>query len=79
VLYQSAAGPISAIDMLFGCRPAVQDNPHMMHRTAFTAGSLAQHLKAVGFQTVRTNRNGYNLWAIAGKQENQFQGPMPPV
>ncbi len=63
--YMSAMGPIAAIDMLYGFRPALaQGNAFMGHRTGFTAPSLAAHLTAAGFADVRVQRDGaFALWA----------------
>lgn len=67
VLYQSAAGPISALDVLFGHQAALQRGHHFMaHRTGFTARSLGQHLIAAGFSEVRVHEgSNWDLWAIA--------------
>ncbi|MBP9183284.1 MAG: class I SAM-dependent methyltransferase [Fuscovulum sp.] len=65
IAYQSALGPISALDMLYGFRPALAEgNAFMGHRTGFTAGTLAGHLQRAGFCDVRVQRDGgYALWA----------------
>jgi SAM-dependent methyltransferase len=46
----SPAGPISAIDSLYGLRSALRDGHHQMaHRTGFTAATLCGHITAAGF------------------------------
>ncbi|MCB6177854.1 class I SAM-dependent methyltransferase [Rhodobacter sp. Har01] len=67
--YMSALGPIAAIDMLYGFRPALAEgNAFMGHRCGFTAVSLTAHLQAAGFADVRVQRDGgYALWATAVK------------
>ena len=67
--YLSAMGPIAPLDMLYGFRPALaQGNAFMGHRTGFTAGTLATHLKTAGFQTVRVQRDGhFALWGSGVK------------
>lgn len=68
--YESGAGPIAAIDMLYGHRPSLAaGNLFMAHRTGFTAASIEQHLGAAGFLRTLTARWApYHLWAIATKQ-----------
>jgi SAM-dependent methyltransferase len=65
-LYQAPAGPIAAIDILFGFRRAIaQGNGFMAHRTGFTATTLARHLRLSGFTNIRTERRKFDLWAVA--------------
>ena len=66
-LYQSAAGPISALDVLFGHQASLaRGNAFMAHRTGFTARSLGRHLIAAGFSEVRVHEGrNWDLWAIA--------------
>lgn len=63
--YMSAMGPIAALDMLYGFRPAIAaGNGFMGHKTGFTAGTLAAHLQAAGFVNVSVQRDGaFALWA----------------
>ena len=67
--YLSAMGPIAPLDMLYGFRPALAEgNAFMGHRTGFTAGTLAAHLQAAGFQAVRVQRDGhFALWGSGVK------------
>jgi ubiquinone/menaquinone biosynthesis C-methylase UbiE len=67
-LYKSPAGPISAIDILYGFRPALaQGNLYMAHRTGFTDESLADALRDAGFAKAITRRRpkSYELWTVA--------------
>lgn len=68
--YVSAMGPIAALDMLYGFRPAIaQGNDFMGHRTGFTATTLGAHLQRAGFADVRVQRDGaFALWATAVKR-----------
>lgn len=68
--YQSGAGPIAAIDMLYGFRPSLAaGNLFMAHRTGFTAASIAAQFGAAGFARTLTARSAtYDLWAIATKE-----------
>ena len=67
--YMSALGPIAALDMLYGFRPALAEgNAFMGHRTGFTAATLQAHLEHAGFSAVRVQRDGqFALWATAVK------------
>ncbi|MCA8996833.1 MAG: methyltransferase domain-containing protein [Planctomycetaceae bacterium] len=67
-VYESPAGPISAIDICFGHRASIaRGNHYMAHRTGFSAETLTEKLTASGFFKVRVERKGFDLWAIAYK------------
>lgn len=67
--YESPAGQIAPIDILYGHRPALaRGNLFMAHRCGFTQKVLVGALKAAGFATVAARRRGhpfYDLWALA--------------
>lgn len=66
--YVSPAGPITPLDMIYGHRPSIaQGNLFMAHRMGFTATTLERAMRRAGFGTVRTQRQGFDLWAYAGK------------
>ena len=67
VAYQSPAGPITALDMLFGHQASQQrGNGYMAHRTGFTAKRLGSKLIEAGFDDVRVRPgSSYDLWAVA--------------
>lgn len=68
VLYQSPAGPVSPIDVLYGYRPFIARGQHFMaHKTGFTAKSLAAKLARAGFAGIRVRRQGLDLWAVGYK------------
>ena len=68
VLYQSPAGPVSAIDIVFGFRPSVaRGNTFMAHRTGYTADSLGKKFAASGFQQINVERKNLDLWVVAYK------------
>jgi hypothetical protein len=74
-LYQSEAGPISAIDICFGHRVSIaRGNEYMAHKTGFSAQTLYDYLVASGFKKVRVQREGWDLWAIAHKPEGDLSG-----
>ena len=71
VLYESPAGPISAIDILWGHRASIaKGNEFMAHKTGFTARSLKAKLREAGFQAAEVHRNDLDLLALALKRES---------
>lgn len=70
-LYESPAGPISALDILYGHRGAMAaGNLYMAHRCGFTLQVLADTLKACGFAKFvgRARPDHYDLYLLAAKQ-----------
>jgi len=70
--YQSPAGPIAPIDILYGHRASMSDgNLYMAHRCGFTEKVLSATLQACGFKTIATMRREahFDLWALASKSE----------
>jgi SAM-dependent methyltransferase len=53
-LYVSPAGPIAAIDIVYGWGPEIESSGHdyFAHKTGFTAHTLTETLKRAGFQEV---------------------------
>ncbi len=67
-LYESPAGPITALDMCYGLRSSIARGRHQMaHRTGFTSGTLSAKLADAGFARIRVERDGFALWAVAYK------------
>ncbi len=67
-VYTSPAGPITALDMIFGHGPSVRDgNEFMAHRTAFSARTLTAKLSDAGFERIDVKREEFALWATAYK------------
>ncbi|SFV03157.1 class I SAM-dependent methyltransferase [Pseudoduganella namucuonensis] len=66
-LYESAAGPITALDVVFGHQASLRNGNHYMaHRTGFTATTLGQALADAGFHEARVHEGSrWDLWAIA--------------
>jgi protein O-GlcNAc transferase len=68
--YNSAAGPITPLDILYGHSAALAAGHHFMaHKTGFTEKSLTQALQTAGFQSIASKRrsSGLDLWALASK------------
>src|SRR5690606_27151557 len=71
--YQSPAGSITPLDILYAHGAALAAGHHYMaHKTGFTLKTLTQVLQAAGFQTIASKRRAraFDLWALATK------GPM---
>ena len=68
-LYISPAGPISALDILYGLQSDIQaGNEYMAHKTAFTAETLAAALQSSNFSGCLVARdNIFGLHGIATK------------
>lgn len=69
-LYQSAAGPIAPIDILYGHRASIaQGNQFMAHKSGFTYSVLSGAFNGAGFaQTLGGARpQFFDLWLIAFK------------
>jgi predicted SAM-dependent methyltransferase len=66
VVYQSAAGPITPLDMMFGHSPSIASgHVHMAHHSGLTSERLGELLLQAGFFEVVTKRQGFDLWALA--------------
>ncbi|MFC5354292.1 class I SAM-dependent methyltransferase [Azospirillum himalayense] len=72
-LYHSDAGPITALDIIYGYGVAIAAGKvHMAHRTGFTPDSLGGVLTAAGFAPVVVHQMpGYELMAMG------FRPPAP--
>ncbi len=69
-LYQSPAGPIAPLDILFGYRAAVARlGEAMSHRTGFTQATLEKTLRQAGFVEAKVWVEGFDLWATAQKEQ----------
>ena len=66
VVYQSPAGAITPLDMMFGHSPSIASgNVHMAHHSGLTAQRLGDLLLQAGFAEVITKRQNFDLWALA--------------
>jgi SAM-dependent methyltransferase len=67
VAYESAAGPITALDMLYGHQASVAEGRFSMaHKTGFTAERLGNLLLGAGFPTVHVRRDErFEICALA--------------
>ncbi|MDA9231745.1 methyltransferase domain-containing protein [Porticoccaceae bacterium] len=70
--YQSDAGPIAPIDIIYGHRAAMAaGNLFMAHRSGFTKKVLLATLMEAGFKNAggRQRSDYFDLWAIASKAD----------
>lgn len=75
IAYQSPAGPITPLDILYGhCDTLVKgllEHGHhfMAHKSGFTLKTLTMALQVAGFQAVAGKRRarGFDLWVVATK------------
>ena len=67
--YQSPAGPITPLDILYGHRPSLaHGNLFMAHRTGFTQKTLVNAILTAGFAWVMVAKDtSFGLWAKAYK------------
>jgi hypothetical protein len=76
--YNSPAGPITPLDMLFGHRASLaRGNLFMAHHTGFSAKSLSLALLQAGFKGVKVERCDFALWAIAEKSAPHYTSRAP--
>jgi predicted SAM-dependent methyltransferase len=72
--YESPAGPIAPIDMMYGLRAALADGNHFMaHRCGFTLNVLMGVLRSAGFREVAgmARPKFFDLWVVASKTLDQ--------
>ena len=71
--YDSPAGPISPLDIVYGHRASIKrGNVYMAHRCGFTKRVLSGVLSNAGFKSIASAaRKGphFDLWALASKSE----------
>jgi ubiquinone/menaquinone biosynthesis C-methylase UbiE len=67
-IYDSPAGPIAPIDILYGFRASMErGNLFMAHKTGFTAETLAKYFRDAGFCNIRIQRQWVDLWGVGHK------------
>jgi hypothetical protein len=82
-IFDSAAGPFSALDLLFGHRLLIgQGKSQLANHTGFATKSFGSALVKAGFSEVRLQPAGFDLWAHAVKgaaQATSFTLLDPPA
>jgi hypothetical protein len=69
-LYQSPAGPIAALDVLYGHRPAIAaGNHYMAHKCGFTWTTLSKFFLSAGFKSFigGSRAQFFDIWIAAFK------------
>lgn len=70
VLFECAIGPLSGLDLIYGCRFDLERSIYMAHHCGFVSATLEAAMKAAGFDTVTMKRlPEYNLMAVGQKRE----------
>ena len=65
VYYQSAAGPVTGLDMYYGMDRLVEHNPWMAHKYGFVPETLQAFVENAGFTVKATDTSSYNLYVTA--------------
>jgi SAM-dependent methyltransferase len=67
-LYDSPAGPVCGLDMIYGMARLIVDKPYMAHHSGFVSSTLTAVFLSAGFSRVETRRlDNFNLMALAYK------------
>lgn len=67
VVYESPAGPITGLDMIYGARWLIEAQPPMAHHYGFTKPIMVREMERVGFKAHAIRSGGYNLIGIGEK------------
>jgi SAM-dependent methyltransferase len=66
-LYETEAGPVTGMDMIYGKDTCVEYSRYMAHHTGFTSSSLKECMIRAGFTDVSTERLAFNVFCAAKK------------
>ena len=67
-LYLDPTGPVTGLDLIYGHRVALRDNPHMAHHVGFVSVTLTEALLKAGFEKAECSRQPlFNLLGIGIK------------
>ncbi|MAR60957.1 MAG: SAM-dependent methyltransferase [Euryarchaeota archaeon] len=73
-LYESPAGPIAAIDIIYGHRSSLAKGQHYMaHRCGFTLNILIGILKNCNFPSAIGVSDGLNMWVNCVKEADKIE------
>jgi SAM-dependent methyltransferase len=68
-LYESALGPVTPLDVLYGHSASIAAGQHYMaHKCGFTGKTLTELLDGAHFSRVVVVRHGGDLWALASRK-----------
>ncbi len=65
VVYDSPAGPITGLDMIYGMGRMVASSRYMAHHCGFVRDTLKQVIDSAGFSRSAVTRSNFNLFAAA--------------
>ena len=69
ILFVCPAGPLSGLDLIYGCRFDAARSEYMAHHSGFVSDTLEAAMKAAGFAEVTMKRlPDYNLMAVGKKR-----------
>lgn len=70
VLYECPIGPLSGLDLIYGCRFDAGRSKYMAHHSGFVSSTLEAAMRNAGFERVTMKRlPQYNLMAVGTKGE----------
>ena len=80
VLYMSPMGPVCGIDMIYGMRAELLDQPYMAHHTGFVEKTLRKALEDAGFEIVNLARQpAFTLSVMAKKPYSVTEAATLPI
>lgn len=69
VLYVCEVGPLTGLDLIYGCRYDAGRSEYMAHHSGFVSATLEAAMRAAGFEFVTMKRlPDYNLMAVGQKK-----------
>ena len=69
VIYESPAGPVCGMDILYGMARLIESNVYMSHKTGFTMDSLKAEFKEAGFKKITgTVINEFHSIMVTGER-----------
>lgn len=70
VVYESPAGPVCGLDIMYGMASLIEENPYMAHKNGFTMDSLKAEFKEAGFVKITgTVINEYHSIMVTGAKK----------
>lgn len=71
--YQSPAGPVTPLDMIYGGVHLTRQNPFMQHRNGFTVKSMKSTVAKAGFAAAAVVDRQSNIWVLAFKGDQKLE------
>ena len=68
ILFESPAGPICGLDLMYGYRRVLEECPYMAHKTGFVSSTLHKEIEQAGFREVSVARlSNYDMMGVGIK------------